>query len=325
MLAAHTTTGDWIVGGIALIVVLGIIGGIIWLLYRLVTWPARARRRRRSGGGLGSDYEQMVRQDKRNQPRSGRSEPFPPPGGWQQPPPQPSRVVMPPPGYRQREPEAHEPETEPVTAAVVAETTTPKPSTWDRLRRSSVRIPPWLGTPLVWLGVVFLIAKPLGGTSWAVYGIALVVAAITAVYVYSRYESKTLLRSGKSIVIWFRRKDDPASVVIEAREAADGQPASLVLRDADKLDDLLDGDLVTPDEYDQLRGATVESPPGDAPTTKTCPECAETVLAAAKVCRYCHYRFDQSPDSETTVVVTPVGVDHPAETATQPRTEKGHE
>jgi hypothetical protein len=43
-LAAATTTGNWIVGGIAVVVGLGIFVGIVWLLYRLVTWPARARR-----------------------------------------------------------------------------------------------------------------------------------------------------------------------------------------------------------------------------------------------------------------------------------------
>jgi hypothetical protein len=29
--------------------------------------------------------------------------------------------------------------------------------------------------------------------------------------------------------------------------------------------------------------------------TKACPECAETVLAAARICRHCRYRFDGGP------------------------------
>jgi hypothetical protein len=32
--------------------------------------------------------------------------------------------------------------------------------------------------------------------------------------------------------------------------------------------------------------------------TKICPDCAETVLAGARKCRFCGYRFDEEPDAE---------------------------
>lgn len=40
------------------------------------------------------------------------------------------------------------------------------------------------------------------------------------------------------------------------------------------------------------------APAAGAASTKTCPDCAETVLAAAKVCRFCRYRFDESREPE---------------------------
>src|SRR5690348_11067051 len=109
MLAAATGTGDWIVGGIALVVGLAIIVGIVWLLWRLVTWPFR--RHRRGPSGLGSEYEQMIQQQQRG--RRGNPPSYPLPPDWQQRLGQPqtaaampgqSRVVLPPPPYRAREP-----------------------------------------------------------------------------------------------------------------------------------------------------------------------------------------------------------------------------
>jgi hypothetical protein len=33
----------------------------------------------------------------------------------------------------------------------------------------------------------------------------------------------------------------------------------------------------------------------DTDSTKQCPDCAETVLAEAHVCKHCGYRFDEAP------------------------------
>jgi len=42
-------------------------------------------------------------------------------------------------------------------------------------------------------------------------------------------------------------------------------------------------------------GVPKEAPSEEsAKATKTCPECAETILAAAKVCKHCSYRFEET-------------------------------
>jgi hypothetical protein len=91
------TTGNWIVAIIAGVLVVAGWVAVFWLLYRLVTWPSRRRRR------LDSDYEQMIRQQPQTRPPTGDGTPYyqlPP--DWQQRlgqpvPAAPSQVMLPPP------------------------------------------------------------------------------------------------------------------------------------------------------------------------------------------------------------------------------------
>jgi len=44
-------------------------------------------------------------------------------------------------------------------------------------------------------------------------------------------------------------------------------------------------------ELAEPQAARVDLPTVSEDPTKTCPDCAETVLAAARVCKHCGYRF----------------------------------
>jgi hypothetical protein len=44
--------------------------------------------------------------------------------------------------------------------------------------------------------------------------------------------------------------------------------------------------------YDAVTPGPLQVVDGEGPTTKICPDCAETVLHSARVCKHCHFRFE---------------------------------
>jgi Uncharacterised protein family UPF0547 len=60
------------------------------------------------------------------------------------------------------------------------------------------------------------------------------------------------------------------------------------------------GGIVTAFGGLQMRNAAVAAPAATEQPTKQCPDCAETVLAAANVCRFCGHRFADDPATAAT-------------------------
>jgi hypothetical protein len=78
------------------------------------------------------------------------------------------------------------------------------------------------------------------------------------------------------------------NVAAAADEMADAPaPVSELRRPAPALPSLPVGF-----RYDAVTPGPLQVVDGQGPTTKVCPDCAETVLHSARVCKHCHYRFD---------------------------------
>ena len=90
-----------------------------------------------------------------------------------------------------------------------------------------------------------------------------------------------------SIARFAARRLDP-----DGEPLADGPPATVTeLRAPVPPPDPLPS-LPVGFRYDAVAPGPLQIVDGDGPTTKVCPDCAETVLHSARVCKHCHFRFD---------------------------------
>jgi hypothetical protein len=220
---AASSAGTIVAGIVALLIGVAVLVGLVYLVFRLVTWPFRRRRSARPAGA-GADYEAMIRQQRR-QPPAMTSRPLPFPshsGDWPSDPETmaESRVVLPPPPYRLREPEA-----EPLAPSIAAPEFMPPPlppSSWERLRQKTTLTPAWVVMPLSWLGLWFIVSKPLFGAGWLGYGVGLVVALGLGVRAKRNYHTKILWRAPRSVLVWQRwgKQDDSLPLPVAVQAAA---------------------------------------------------------------------------------------------------------
>jgi hypothetical protein len=76
---------------------------------------------------------------------------------------------------------------------------------WKKLTRANqMWLPLWIASPLLFLGIVYLVFFPLG-LDWFGYGASVAIAAVTGAWIRSRYRVTVLERSDRGIVYWVRR------------------------------------------------------------------------------------------------------------------------
>jgi hypothetical protein len=88
-------------------------------------------------------------------------------------------------------------------------------------------LPPWLVLPFAYLGLFFLLYKPLFGASWNLYFAPLVGVGASALVIRSRYRYVILRRDERGLIVWIKsgagaRLAEPPRVLIQdAPQAAD--------------------------------------------------------------------------------------------------------
>lgn len=173
-----------------------------------------------------------------------------------------------------------------------------------RRRRGMFRLPVWAQYWMLGCGLAFVAAGWIwGGTFWFV---AAVVALGWGVLMDRMYANVTLERSKeRGIVIWaYRKKHAPTDT--PQLIWADEQPTPLAapeatppapddVKERPRLEDWPLGPMPAADSTETAEPAAVaEREPAPVPRDtgrKICPDCAETVLSEARVCRFCGYRF----------------------------------
>src|SRR5690348_10767674 len=93
-----------------------------------------------------------------------------------------------------------------------------------RARLARVVIPGWLTLPFVFLGLFFLLYKPLFGASWNLYFAPLVGVVASALVLRSRYRYVVLRRDERGLIVWIRsgagaRLAEPPQVLIQDASA----------------------------------------------------------------------------------------------------------
>jgi Uncharacterised protein family UPF0547 len=141
-----------------------------------------------------------------------------------------------------------------------------------RLRSTLLR--PSVTFAFMFLGAAFVAFYPLG-RDWALYVVVLVVAGLYGVRTGRRYQVTILERhETETERIWIVRQR-----VKKGRGRLSPEPSP-------------EGPLAQATPSFSQAGAS-----GVSADTKQCPDCAEPVKAEARVCRFCGYRFDNTPNT----------------------------